>query len=71
VAGCELIGNLFGCNAAWTQYVTCVNGATPLTCGADGKANANGACLGQAAAFDECAAGTLVTAATADGGTGG
>jgi hypothetical protein len=62
---CQILGNLFGCNASWTAYVTCANGST-LTCGGDGKASAS-ACIAQAASFWECAAGELLVL-TADGG---
>lgn len=66
VDSCQILGNLFGCDSAWTQYVVCANGST-LSCGSDGKAGAS-ACVTQAAAFWECAASSLVTL-TVDGGS--
>ena len=67
VASCQLLGNLLGCDPAWTQYVTCANGST-LSCGSDGKAGAS-ACIAQAAAFWECAASGLESLTADDGGT--
>jgi hypothetical protein len=66
VGSCQILGNLFGCDSQWSQYVTCANGST-LSCGSDGKASAS-ACITQAASFWECAAGELIVLTTADAG---
>jgi hypothetical protein len=58
-AGCQVLGNLFGCESSWKAYVTCANAST-LSCGSDGKAGAS-ACLQQAATFWECAASGLAS----------
>jgi hypothetical protein len=65
-ASCQILGNLFGCDPQWTQYVTCANGAT-LCCGSEGTASAP-SCRAQAASVWECAAAALVTASATDGG---
>lgn len=66
VESCQVLGNLLGCDSAWTEYVSCANGST-LSCGSDGKAGAT-ACIVQAASFWECAASGLVTL-TGDAGS--
>jgi hypothetical protein len=66
ISTCGIVGNLFGCDPQWTQYVTCANGAM-LSCGSDGKASAP-ACISQVATFYACAAAALVTNSSADGG---
>ncbi len=66
VASCQILGNLFGCDVAWTAYVSCANGAA-LSCGGDGKASAAD-CISQAASFWECAASALVALSSADAG---
>jgi hypothetical protein len=63
--GCPVIGNFIpGCNMYWKAYVNCAQTAM-ITCGMDGKANAQGCGL-PALAFILCTAGGVVN--TGDGG---